>query len=124
MAWIGSVAPAALDAHLHLQRAVLVERREDDVSCQDLHVGVALEVASLHHAHPLRLQAQDLRTVHVELEHDLAKVEHDVERVLGDPRQVRELVQDIGDLHPRRRRSVDRGQQDSTIRVADGEGEA
>src|SRR5262249_50807877 len=120
----GHVAAAALDADLHLQHAVLVEAGQEHVRREDLHVRIRLEVARLHGAGALRSETQDLGTVHVEREHDLAEVHHDVESVFDDTRQVRELVEDVLDLDPRRRRAVDGGQQSAPVGVADGQREA
>src|SRR5262249_10573053 len=89
------VAAPAFDTHLHLEQAVLVERGQRHVGAEDLDVGVGLEVAGLGHADALRLETEDLRTVQVKTEHDLAEVHQDVERVLHHAGQVRELVEDV-----------------------------
>ncbi len=79
----GLVAAPALDAHFHLEAAVLVEGGERHVGGQDLHVGIRLEVPRGHRPHPLRLQADQLRSVHVQREHELAQVQDDIEGVLA-----------------------------------------
>jgi hypothetical protein len=53
----------------------------------------------------------------------LSEVHHDVERVLRDPGQVRELVEHMLDLHPRRRGPGDGRQEDPAVGDAHREGE-
>src|SRR5437899_25558 len=118
------VPAAALDAHFHLEDAVLVEGRQHDVRREDLDIGVRLEVARLDDRRALGLQPEDLGPVHVEREHHRAQVHHDVERVVHDARQMRELVEDVLDLHPGRRGAVDRRQEGSPVGDADGQREA
>jgi len=118
------VAAATLDADFHLEHAVLVERRQHDIGGEDLDVRVGLEVPGLDDRAALGAQAEDLGPVHVQREHDLAEVHHDVERVFHDTRQMRELVQDVLDLDPGRRGAVDRRQEGPAIGDADGQGEA
>ncbi len=73
---------------------------------------------ALTDAHALGLETEDLGSVDVQPEHDLAEMHEDVQRVLHDPLHVRELVQHVLDLHPRRRRAVDGGQQHPAVGVA------
>src|SRR5437016_816298 len=120
----GHVAAAALDAHLHLEHPVLVEGGERHVGREDLDVGVLLEVARLDHARALRAEPEDLRTVDVVREDHLSEVQHDVERVLRDPREMRELVEHVLDLHPRRRRAVDGRQEGAAVGDAHGQRES
>ena len=84
----GHVAAAALDAHFHLEHAVLVECGEQHLGGEDLDVGVLLKVARLDRARALRLQPEDLRAVDVQHEGQLPEGHHDVEGVLRDPGQV------------------------------------
>ena len=94
------VAAAALHAELHLDRAVLVEVGEGDVGGEDLHIGIRLEIARGDGARSLRLEAKELGPVHAYREDQLAEIHDDVERVLVDPLQMRELVEDALDLGP------------------------
>jgi hypothetical protein len=59
----------------------------------------------------------------VQHEDHLPEVHHDVECVLRDPGQVRELVEHMLDLHPRRRGPVDGRQEDPAVGDAHREGE-
>src|SRR5712691_4386973 len=118
------IAAAALDAHLHLQHAVLVEGGQGNVGRENLDVGVGLEVARLGHPDPLGLEAEDLRTIEVEAEDNLAQVHQDVERVLHHAGQVRALVQDVLDLNPRGRGAVDGREEHAPVGVPDGHGQA
>src|SRR5213594_1111486 len=119
----GYVAAAALDAHLHLEHAVLVERGEQHVGGEDLDVSVLVEVARLDRARALRPEAEDLRAVDVKGEDHRAEVHDDIERVLRDPRHVRELVEHVLDLHPRRRGPGDGRQKGATVGDAHGQGQ-
>jgi competence protein ComEC len=118
------VATPALQADLHLERAVLVQAGQHHVGRQDLHVGVGLEVAGHDRARSLRLEAQQLGPVHVQGEDELAEVHDDVEGVLGHALHVGELVEDALDLHPCGGRAGDRREEHPPIRVARGERQA
>ena len=72
----------------------------------------------------LSAEPEDLGPVHVQGEHDLAEIHHDVERVFHHTRQMRELVQDVFDLDPGRRGAVDRRKKRPAIGDTDGQGEA
>ena len=93
------------------------------VGCEDLDVGVLLKVARRDRARALRLQPEDLRAVDVPQEGHFPEVHRDVERVLRDPTQVREPVEHMLDLHPRRRSPVDGRQKGASVGDAHREGE-
>src|SRR5262249_32976190 len=81
-------------------------------------------VARRDRAGTLRHQPEDLRAIDVQHEDHLPEIHHDIQRVLSDPGQVRELVKHVLDLRPHRRGSVDARQERTPVGDADREGEA
>src|SRR5262249_41615446 len=87
-------------------------------------VGVPLKVAGRDSAGALRHQPEDLRAVDVQDKDHPSEVHHDVERVLRDPGQVRELVEHTLDLRPHRRGPADAREEGPPVGDAYRESEA
>jgi hypothetical protein len=98
----GLVTTAALHTHFHLERPVLVQRRQGHIGRQDLDVRVRIEGSGRHRGRSLSAKAEQLGPIHVKDEHELAQVRDDVERVFVHPLKMGELVEDSLDLGPRR----------------------
>jgi hypothetical protein len=118
------VAPPRRDPHLHLQPAVLRERRDRGLRLQDLDRGVALDVGRGDLPLALDVQRQQLLVGRVHLDRDLLQVENDVGHVLHDARQRRELVEHSLDLDCGDRRALDRREQHAPQGVTHGGAEA
>jgi hypothetical protein len=100
---LGGLVPApALHAHFHLERPVLVQRRQGHIGRQDLDVCVRIEGPGCHRGRSLGAKSEQLGPIHVQDEDELAQVRDDVERVFVHPLKMGELVEDSLDLRPRR----------------------
>src|SRR5262249_46389562 len=77
-----------------------------------------------HGAFALDVYPRGLWHVFGNLDAYFLQVQHDVGHVLANARDRRELVQDTLDAHRADRRPLQRGEQDSTQRVADGDAES
>src|SRR5215510_5066801 len=81
-----NVAPAALDAHFHMELATLGHGRDVSVRLENLDVGVALNIASSDFASLVDPQRQCLGVVDMQFQRNLLEIENDVGGVLDDTR--------------------------------------
>ena len=93
----GHIALAALDHHLHMQFAVLVERRDMKLGIQDLHIGVSDDVRRCDLFLACDVQAQSMRLLTVHLEAERLEVQHDVRHIVPDARNRGKLMQNAVD---------------------------
>jgi hypothetical protein len=99
IASIGIVPIALLDAELHRQRGVLVERCDVVVGVEDLDAGGELDVTCSDVGRAGHAQVDGARLFVLRTDHELFEVEDDVRDVLGHPFDRGELVQHSVDLH-------------------------
>src|SRR3954452_24794465 len=114
-----AVADAALDGHLHLERAALADRGQVQVGVQDLDAGGRRDVTGGDLGGTLGLEVHRGRLLQVGAHHELLEVQDHVGDVLGDLGHRRELVQHPVDPDRRDRRPGDRRQQRAPERVPD-----
>ena len=100
-----------------------IERGDVQIGVQDLDLGIGLEVPGDDVFLPPHIHPEELGLVAVQLERQFLEVEDDLGHVLDDPGDGRELVQDVLDLDRGDGRARNRGQQDPTQGVPQGDPE-
>ena len=91
---------------------------------EDFDIADRLDIASRYYAWALLADNHALGIIAVHLDGDFLDVQHDVRHVFPDARARGELMQHAVDLHGRYSGAAQRGQQNATQRVAEGETEA
>ena len=91
---------------------------------EDRNIAGGDDVAGGDLAGTLLLQDDALGTLARHLDRDVLDIEHDIRHVLAHARDRRELMQDTVDLDRGNRRALQRRQENSAQRIAEGEAKA
>jgi len=115
----GVEAFALLDRELHPERSLGLERGDLDLGVDELDLGGRRDIAGRRGTRAFLLQGEGDRFVRERAQADVFEVEDDLNDVFLDARDRRELVRDAAHPGGRDRRSLERGQQHATQRVAE-----
>src|SRR5208337_1481758 len=118
------VALAGRHRELDAQVRALVQRADDEARVEDLDVAGRLDVAGGDGAGAAALEDETLDALALHLDGDVLDVEHNVDDVLADAGDRRELVQHAIDVDRSDRGALQRREQHAPQRVAEGLAEA
>jgi hypothetical protein len=104
------VALAGGDHQLHRDRGAIVERADQVLGIHDLDVARQFDHAGGDFARADGAQVETLRAVALHLHGHRLDIEHDVDHVLADAGDRRELMQHVVDLDRRDGRTLQRGE--------------
>ena len=122
---VGSdVTPAALEAHFHIELAAFADGCNVDIFIQYLDVAVGFDHARGDDTGLIGAQVNRFRCIACELKRNLLEVENDIRRILDYAGDRLEFVQHALDFHGSDGSSLNRAQQHTAQRIADGGAEA
>ena len=93
------VAPPVLHRHFHIERGILVQRRNMEIRGQDGHVRIMNDVRPLRFTGSLLLETERLRLIGMDGKPQSFDVQNNGGHILRDTRNRGEFVQDPFDLH-------------------------
>ena len=116
----GDIAAAMAQGDLHAQCSAHVQRGDVQFRVEDLHLGIALDVAGGDFARAGGFDEDGLGSLAVQLRQQIFHVQNDLRHILLDTGDGGELMLDTGDLDAGGSRAGQAGQQDAAQRVAQG----
>src|SRR5262249_27247068 len=119
----GTVASAVLNCHLHHERHIVGQSRDDVLGVNDMNIRVGDDVGALDHALVVPLNTDGARRITVVFDNQALDVEDDVGHVLDDAGNGADLVLYALDFDTGDRAAFEAGQQHAAQAVADRDAE-